>query len=472
MERNDYALVIDGQRVPASATFDVVNPATEEVFAQAPDASRSELDRAVDAARRAFPAWAAMPLEKRRERLVALGEALLAQAEPLSRLLTREQGKPIAEARMEVMGSGHWLIGAASLELPITVNEDSEERVSETRHVPIGVVGAIAAWNFPLLLAAMKIGPALLAGNTMVLKPSPFTPLTTLAIGEIASGILAPGVLNVVTGGDQLGPWMTTHPGIDKISFTGSTATGRKVLESAAPTLKRVTLELGGNDAAIVLPDVDVAQVAEKLFWSAFGNCGQVCIATKRLYIHSDIYETLKDALVTYARTVKVGNGADDGTQIGPINNKAQYERVLALLEDAKQKGIKFATGDELRGGPGYFLPITILDNPPDDASIVQEEQFGPILPLLRFNDDDEVIRRVNATDFGLAGSVWGKDEGRALAIAKQVASGTVWINHTQHLSPNAAFGGMKQSGIGVEGGLEGLLEYTHTQTIVQAKQR
>lgn len=467
---HDYRMLIDGKLERGSATFEVVNPATEEVLATAPDATREDLDRAIDAARRAFSGWAATPIAERRAKLTALGQAVLAQVDPLMRLLTKEQGKPHAEAQGEIMGAGYWLLGAAGLDLPVTVNEDSDERYSETRHVPLGVVGAIAPWNFPMVLAMFKIGPALLAGNTMVLKPSPFTPLTTLKFGELAAEILPPGVLNIVTGGDDLGPWITSHPGFDKISFTGSTATGRRVMQSAAPTLKRVTLELGGNDAAIVMPDVDVAKVAEELFWAAFRNNGQICIATKRMYVHKDIYEPLRDALVAYAKTVKVGDGAEQGTQIGPLNNRQQYQRVLDLIQDAKDNGYEFLVGGDKADVPGYFIPITILDNPPEDARIVQEEQFGPVLPLLKFDDYEDVIARANATEYGLGGSVWGHDEDKALEIAQRIASGTVWVNETQHLSPTAAFGGMKQSGVGVEGGVEGLLEYTNAQTVVRRK--
>ncbi len=466
----EYAMLIGGERVRGGATLDVVNPATEQVIAQVPDCTREELDRAVAAARDAFPAWSATPIEERRRLLNALGDAVLAHVDPLKRLLTSEQGKPHAEAEGEVIGAGYWLKGAASLDLPVVVNEDSAERYSETRRLPLGVVGAIAPWNFPLVLAMFKVGPALLAGNTMVLKPSPFTPLSTLRFAELADGILPPGVLNVVTGGDALGPWMTSHPGFAKISFTGSTATGRRVMESAAPTLKRVTLELGGNDAAIVMPDVDVTAVAEQLFWAAFRNNGQICIATKRMYVHRDVYEPLKQALVAYAKTVKVGDGAEQGTQIGPIQNKPQYDRVLELIQDARDKGYTFLVGGERADVPGYFVPVTIIDNPPEDSRIVQEEQFGPVLPLIAFDDFDDVVARANATDYGLGGSVWGEDEDAAFALAQRIASGTVWVNETQHLSPVAAFGGMKQSGVGVEGGVDGLLEYTAAQTIVRRR--
>ncbi|RYM01699.1 aldehyde dehydrogenase family protein [Sphingobium indicum] len=466
----DYAMLIGGRLDNAGAGFDVVNPATEQVIGRAPDATRADLDRAVDAARAAFPGWAATPIAERKAALNAMAQAVLAHVDAFKRLLTSEQGKPHGEAEREVMGAAYWLMGSASLDLPVTVNEDSADRYSETRHVPLGVVGAIAPWNFPMSLAMFKIGPALLAGNSMVLKPSPFTPLATLKFGELVKDILPPGVLNIISGGDALGPWMTGHRGFDKISFTGSTQTGRRVMESAAPTLKRVTLELGGNDAAIVMPDVDVEKVARDLFWAAFRNNGQICIATKRMYVHKDVYEPLKEALVAYAKTVKVGDGSQQGTQIGPINNEAQYRRVLDLIQDARDKGYSFLVGGEKADVPGYFVPVTIIDNPPEDSRIVQEEQFGPVLPLIKFDDYEDVIARANASEYGLGGSVWGNDEDKAFEIARRIASGTVWVNETQYLSPTAAFGGMKQSGVGVEGGIEGLLEYTSAQTIVRRK--
>lgn len=465
-----FAMLIGGKPVESGATLQVINPATEEVIASVPDCSRDQLDAAVAAAREAFPAWAALSVQQRREKLFALADAIMANADPLMRLLTSEQGKPHHEAQGEVMGSSAWLKGAASLELPVTVNEDSADRYSETRHVPIGVVGAIAPWNYPLLLMSFKLGPALLAGNTVVLKPSPFTPLTTLRMGELANEILPPGVLNIVTGGDALGPWMTEHPGIDKVTFTGSTATGRRVMQSASATLKRVTLELGGNDPAIVMPDVDVQAVAEKLFWAAFRNNGQICIATKRLYVHKDVYEPLREALVAYAKSVKVGDGAEQGTQIGPIQNRAQYKRVLDLIQDSKDKGYDILIGGEPAAKTGYFVPVTLIDNPPETSRIVQEEQFGPVLPLLKVDSMEEAVVRANASEFGLGGSVWGADENKALEIASRIQSGTVWVNEVQVLSPMVAFAGMKQSGVGVENGVEGLLEYTYAQTITRRK--
>ncbi len=461
----DFTMTIGGVAAAGTSSFAVVNPANEQEFARAPDCSRTELDQAVAAAQAAFPGWAATSYAERQRLVASIAGVLHANIDGLKRLLTREQGKPHSDAMSDVLGAGYWCQATSSLQLPVTVVEDTPDRRGETRHLPIGVVGAIAPWNFPVLLAFFKVAPALLAGNTLILKPSPFTPLTTLKIGELLREVLPPGVLNVISGGDALGPWMTSHPGIDKISFTGSTQTGRKVMASAADTLKRVTLELGGNDAAIVLPDVDVAAVAEQLFWAAFRNSGQICIATKRMYVHRDVYEPLKAALVAYAATVQVGDGAQQGTRLGPIQNHQQYARVLDLIADAKAKGYKFLIGGEHSAAPGYFVPVSLIDNPPDDARIVQEEQFGPVLPLLKFDHVDEAVARANASDYGLGASVWSADTDAALAVGARLQAGTVWINESGYLSPLAAFGGHKQSGLGVEGGLDGLLEYTNAQT-------
>lgn len=465
----DYSMTIGGKGVVGASTFDVLNPANEQVIGQAPDASREQLDEAVAAARKAFPAWAATPIAKRKELLLAMAGVIAANGEDLKRLLTSEQGKPHADAFGDVMGGAYWLQAMTGLDLPVTVVEDTAERRGETRHVPIGVVGAIAPWNFPVILAMFKLAPALLAGNTVVLKPSPFTPLTTLKIGELLREVLPAGVLNIVTGGDSLGPWMTSHPGIDKVSFTGSTQTGRKVMESAASTLKRVTLELGGNDAAIVLPDVDVTATAQVLFWGAFGNSGQICVAAKRVYVHEAIYDAFREAMIACAQAVKIGDGTQQGVDLGPVQNRLQYERVKGLIADSQANGHNLHSIGEVPAD-GYFLPVTLVDNPPEDSRVVVEEAFGPVQPLLRFSDIDDVVARANATDYGLAGSVWSADLGQAAGIAKRLQCGTVWINCIQDSLPATPIAGHKASGLGVENGNAGLVEYTNAQTLVTRK--
>ena len=295
-----YSMTIDGARVSTGATFDVINPATGEPFEAAPDCTPEQLDAAMQAATDAFETW--RHESTRRQRLVACAEAVNQHADELAELLTREQGKPLAKAAGKIAGAAKWFTYTAGLEIPVEVALDNDRVRVEVRRRPHGVVAAITPWNYPVSLAVWKIAPALLAGNTIVLKPSPFTPLATLRLGEILSDILPSGVLNVVSGGDELGAWMTTHPAVRKISFTGSVATGKLVAAAAAPDLKRVTLELGGNDPAIVLPDADVDRVAKRLFWGAFENCGQVCSAIKRVYVPESLYAPMLSKLGEMAR--------------------------------------------------------------------------------------------------------------------------------------------------------------------------
>ena len=467
-----YNNLIGGDLVNNGKWIDVVNPASEQVIGQVPDCGQAELDQAVAAARKAFGTWKKTTVEERRACFAQMATAIKENSDELMRLLTSEQGKPHAQATGEIAGCVGMTRALPTLNLEEKISEDSAKRLSRTRRVPVGVVGGIVPWNFPVLMAVQKIVPALLSGCTMVLKPSPFTPLATLRMVELIAGVFPPGVLNVITGGDALGPMLTAHPGIDKITFTGSTATGKRVMESASKDLKRITLELGGNDAAIVLPDADVAKVAEKLFWASFANAGQVCIAAKRIYIHEDIYDELSAAITEYAKAIKVGDGAEQGTAVGPIQNKQQYNRVLELIQDAKDNGYKFLLGgDTDPSGSGYFVPLTIIDNPPEDARIVAEEQFGPVMPLMKFSTVDEVIGRANASDYGLAGSIWTSNPEAAVAVAEQLETGTVWINESMHLAPNAPFAGHKQSGFGAELGEEGLLEFTYPQVITIARE-
>ena len=466
----DFSMTIDGQAVSSTTMLGIVNPATGAVFAKSPRASRDDLDLAIASGQRAFISWSRLPAAERQHKIRQIGERLLAHADALATLLVSEQGKPYKDAHAELMGAAWWCGEVAKMALPIHVSEDNATLRSETRRVPLGVVGAIVPWNYPVSVAFLKIPAALLSGNVVLLKPSPFTPLTTLKIGEILRDLLPPGVLNVVAGGDELGPWITEHAGVAKISFTGSSATGKRVVQSASASLKRVSLELGGNDAAIVLADADIPKIAEKIFWSAFTNAGQICMATKRLYVHEAVYDELATALVRIAGTVKVGDGADASSTMGPIQNYTQYRRVLRLLDDIATRKQKVLVGGTAPGTSGYFVPVTIIDNPADDTPVVTEEAFGPVLPMLKFNDLDAVIDKVNASPYGLAGSVWSADPVAAAAVAARIESGTVWINGWLHLSPLVPFGGHRESGIGVESGMEGLLEYTNAQTIVYMK--
>ena len=462
-----YACLIDGEMVMTDATLEVLNPANEQVVGTVPSCGKDELDRAVAAAREAFKSWRKTSFEERQKVVQAIAGTIKENAEDLFRLLTSEQGKPHAQAQQEIYGAAGLAAAQSTLRLDDVTNQDDDTRHSRTRRVPVGVVGGIVPWNFPVMMGIQKIVPALMAGCTIVLKPSPFTPLTTLKLAELIKDVVPAGTVNIITGPDELGPLITEHPDIDKITFTGSTATGKKIMEGASGDLKRITLELGGNDASIVLPDADVEKVAEQLFWSSFSNAGQVCIAAKRVYIHEDIYDELSAAIAEYAKGVTVGDGSQQGTGVGPIQNRKQYERVLELIQDAKDKGYKFLTGgNDDPSGTGYYVPITILDNPPEDARIVAEEQFGPVMPLMKFSTVEEAIERANNSEYGLAGAVWTKDTDKGVEIAEQLETGTVWVNEFMHLSPMAPFGGHKQSGFGAEYGIEGLKEFTYPQVI------
>ena len=464
--RQRYTMTIDGAPVSSREAIGVINPATETEICVVPQASVEDLDTAVAAAQRAFPGWAATPVDVRADAVRRLGAAIRENYEGFVDLLCTEQGKSRAAADWEISGCIHWCKEIANQRLHDEVNPASGGEHIVIRHTPIGVVGAITPWNFPMLLAIWKIAPALMAGNTIVVKPSPFTPLCTLWFGELSRDILPPGVLNTVSGGNELGQWMTAHPGIGKISFTGSTATGKRVMQSAADNLKRLTLELGGNDAAIVLPDIDPKAIAKDLFWTCFANSAQFCVAAKRLYVHETVYDAVVADLVAYAKTVKVGNAFEQGVELGPVQNRMQYEKVLDLLEDTKSRGYRFLLGGEVERTPGYFIPVTLIDNPPEDARCVTEEAFGPVLPVLKWRDIDDVVERANRTNFGLAGSVWGRDLEAAESIARRLETGTVWINQAHIFSPHVPFGGHKQSGMGIENSLYGLAEYANLQTI------
>ena len=456
----DYRMLIDGALVDSPASLEVINPATGAAFATAPDCSADQLDQAVAAAARAFRSWRNVPFTERQRTLRAAAELLVANADPLARLFTREQGRPVEGARAEILTAARWLTAYSEIAMPGHRIDKGDGQLIDISYAPLGPVCAISPWNFPVNLSLWKVAPALLAGNTMVLKPSPFTPLCVLKIGELFKDIFPPGVLNIVSGGDELGPLMTAHPDFAKISFTGSTATGKRVMESAAKDLKRLTLELGGNDPAIVMPDVDIDAVATQIFMGAFFNTAQICIATKRLYVHEDIYEAMLERMTQLAGAVKVGDGAEQGTVLGPIQNKRQYDRVKDLIAHTKASGHRVIEGAAVPDNGGYFIPVTLVDNPPEDSRVVQEEAFGPVLPLLRFGSVDEAVDRANASDFGLAGAVWSSDVDQAVAIAKRLETGTVWINQNLKMRPDTPFAGRKQSGFGVENGLEGMLEY------------
>lgn len=461
-----YPLIIDGKPVVTESSFGVINPATAQEFARSSDADAGHVEAAVAAAKRAFPGWAGTPIDTRAELLVQFADALDAAQDELAELLSSEQGKPRANALGEIKGSIYWIRSTAQLRPPVEVLQDDEQARVEVHRKPLGVVASITPWNFPVMIAIWHITPTLLAGNTVVLKPSESTPLTTLKMGEIANRILPPGVFNVIAGQRGLGSSLTGHPDIAKIVFTGSTPTGRNIMANASATLKRLTLELGGNDAAVVLPDADVDAIAPKIFAKAFGNSGQVCAALKRLYVHDSIHDQLAEKLAELARGAKVGPASDPDAQFGPLQNRAQFDLVRSLADDARQHGGKFLAGGEPMDGPGYFFPLTVVTEVTDGMRVVDEEQFGPILPIIRYSDVDDAIARANSNENGLGGSIWSSDIERASALARQLECGTAWVNDHSTISPTAPFGGAKQSGIGVEFGTWGLEENMQLQTV------
>jgi acyl-CoA reductase-like NAD-dependent aldehyde dehydrogenase len=466
---SNYPIWLDGKPVEGVGEIQVVNPATENIFASIGRSDQAMADKAIASAKAAQKQWANLPMVDRQAALLSIADLLHGRAEEIARVLTMEQGKPMAESTAEVAYTEAFIRHFATLDLPVEVIQDDEAKRVELHRKALGVVACIIPWNFPLLIISFKAPLALLAGNGVVLKPSPTTPLTAAIFAEICSQALPAGLLNTVNDENDLGAYLTQHPDIAKISFTGSTETGRRVMESASGTLKRLTLELGGNDPGIVLPDVDVKETAARIFDAAFMNCGQVCLALKRAYVHESIYDEVCDELGALANAVVIGDGLESETQIGPLNNLMQYNKVKSILEKAANAGTIVA-GGQVPDGKGFFIRPTIVRDVCDGDDIVDLEQFGPILPVISYSSVDTVIASANGLEFGLGASVWSKDLDAARAIAARIESGTVWINTHLDFGPNVPFGGAKQSGIGVEFAEEGLKEFTQVQVINQAK--
>jgi acyl-CoA reductase-like NAD-dependent aldehyde dehydrogenase len=459
-------LLIDGKLVDGASTLDVINPATGQVFAIAPRADAAQAEQAIAAAKAAFPAWAALSYADRAAKVSALAEAIEKRSDEFSRLITQEVGKPLIEAGFEVAETVDALHFFAAQRLEPKVIRDTAEELIVEQHYPQGVVAAITPWNFPVALLAYKIGAALMAGNPVICKPAPTTPLSTLLIGEIAADIFPAGVFQVLVDQNDLGPLLTSHPSIAHVSFTGSTPTGKKVLGSAAETLKRFTLELGGNDAAIVLDDIDVKEMAPAIFGAAFINCGQVCFATKRVYAPRHMVDDLAAELARLAKEAKVGDGLEEGTTIGPIQNKTQFDKVLGFIESARADGGIFLTGGKVKDGGGYFIEPTIVTGLAHDARLVREEQFGPVLPVLPYDSIEEAIGYANEIEYGLGGIIWTSNVERGAEVASKIETGTIWVNRHLVLPKDVPFGGAKQSGIGVQNGIEGIEDFTQRRVL------
>lgn len=469
-----YLNTINGQLVSSEQSMESINPATGETLGRVPVSSQAQVAQAIAAARAAQPAWAARPDSERKALMMKVAEVIKANAPYLSEWVTKEQGKPLGGvgpdqvpgARFELWGCEVWTQVPASLDLPVEVVFEDETRRDEVHRKPFGVIAAIAPWNWPLMIAIWQIIPSIRSGSTVVIKPSEYTTIGTLELVRLISEVLPKGVINTVSGAGEVGAFLTSNPGIDKIMFTGSARTGSRIAEAAARNMVPTTMELGGNDAAIVLPDADPKAIAMGLFWGAFINMGQTCACAKRLYVHESIFDQTVQALKELAQAMPMGNGMDDGMAMGPIQNKMQYDKVVDLVESAKKAGATIVCGGQPKGGAGYFYPLTLVTGLQDGARLVDEEQFGPVLPIIKYRDLDQAVASANRLSAGLGASVWSSDVERAKEVASRIQAGTVWINQHGMIHPMVPFGGIKGSGYGVEFGVEGLKSVTRPQVI------
>lgn len=460
-----FKMLIDGTLRDGAMALDVINPATGQVFVSVPRADEDQALTAIAAAKQAFSAWGAKTYAERATYVTALADAIERRIDVFAPMLTREQGKPLVDARFEM----DWVVGqlryhAAQVLEPEVLRENASEKIIEQRS-PYGVVAAIAPWNYPVWILIAKVGAALMTGNTVIAKPAPTTPVTTLMLGELAADIFPAGVFQTLIDQNDLGPVLTSHPDVDYVSFTGSTVTGKKVLGSSVETLKRTTLELGGNDAAIILDDADIKIVAAKVYRAAFLNAGQICFAAKRIYVPNAMLDALVAEMIVLAKAEKVGNGMDAATTMGPVQNKAQYDKVRSFIAEARASGTVVVGGEDISGG-GYFIAPTIVTGLADDARLVAEEQFGPVVPILGYDDLEALIARANDTELGLGGSIWTSDPERGISVASRIESGTVWVNTHVALPFDVPFGGAKQSGLGQQGGIEGMKDFTQVRIV------
>jgi succinate-semialdehyde dehydrogenase/glutarate-semialdehyde dehydrogenase len=472
------SMIIGGDRVASSggAAEDVKNPATGEVVDSVPKGTAKDADQAVEAAQRAFPGWADTPFAKRAEILYQLEHLVHEREKDLAALLTKEQGKPLKESVLEMRRFAHTTLHYAGLGKAVRgghVPLLDKGRYGMILKRPIGVCASIVPWNFPVSLMGNKIGPALLAGNTVVVKPASTAPLTVIEVIRLfLEAGLPPGVLNVVTGpGGTVGEALIKHPAVRKIGFTGATDTGRRVMAMAAEQIKRVTLELGGSDPMIVCDDADFDAAVSAAGVGRFFNCGQACLAVKRLYLFEQIYEPFVAKLVERTKKLKLGNGMNADTRLGPLHTDGQRKEVDEQVQDALKRGAKALAGakrpDGGDFGKGNFYEPTLLVDVPDDARVATEEVFGPALPIFKVKSLDEAIEKANSSIYGLGSSVWTRDLARANHAAEKLEAGYTWINSAQIIFDELPFGGVKQSGLGKEHGSEALDYYMETKSVV-----
>lgn len=452
----------------SNTDFLSLNPSTLEVIGKVENTSREEIDAAIEKAKKAQKRWSARPDAERKEILLQVAEALQTHSKHLAEWITKEQGKPLngPGANFEMQACIGWTQVPASLDLPEEVVFEDETRKDILYRNPIGIVAAIAPWNWPLMIAIWQIIPSLRMGNAVVIKPSEYTTYCSIEMIKVINSVLPEDILQVVTGKGEVGSYLTSHPEIGKIMFTGSIATGKKVIEASVNNMARLTLECGGNDAGIILPGLDVAKHIENIFWGAFLNMGQTCACLKRLYVHEDDYERIVEALAGYSANIPMGNGADEAVVLGPIQNKMQYDKIQDLIRDAENIGADFLFKGQKPDLEGYFIPVTLVGNVDNGDRIVDEEQFGPVLPIIKYKTVEEAITKANNSENGLGASVWSDHPDEAQKVAAQLEAGTVWINQHGAIHPFVPFGGAKQSGYGVEFGIEGLKAVTIPKVI------